>query len=192
MSLNLLFIMTALLLADYVVGLLYGIWNGGFDKEKCIKGAQRYFLIFAGYGALALIAHLSSYRFEGMQYLSGLLLEPIARHFVRLLDRLKALFAAERENSEGKQAKNQRPQELLPETIVTVEAVPTAVMVPAEEAKRAAVIVPAEEVKPAAVPAPVTISVAETTTAPKKAPARRRAQPSGKNTKSGKAVKSAT
>jgi len=200
MSLNLLFIMTALLLTDYAVGLLYGIWNGGFDKEKCIRGAQRYFLIFAGYGALALIAHLSSYRFEGMQYLSGLLLEPIARYFVRLLDRLKGLFSAERENSAEKQAGNQRAQEALAETIVTVEALPAAVAAP-QAAQSLVTVLRADMAEPAEAVAStrekvfqeaVTVSTAETAATPKKATARRRSQPAGKNAKSGKAVKSAT
>lgn len=168
MSLNLLFIMTGFLLADYMVGLLHGIWNEGFDKGKCIKGAQRYFLIFAGYGALALIAHLSSYRFEEMKYLSGLLLEPIARHFVRLIDRLKSLFSVEQENLKAIQSENQKMMEQLPETVVTVEAVPAQVIVPDEEAKPAEVV-------------PVR----------KKASPRRRTQSSDENKKTSKSPESA-
>ncbi len=201
MSLNLLFIMTALLLADYVVGLLYEIWNEGFDKTKWIKGAQRYFLIFVGYGALALIAHLSSYYFEEMQYLSGLLLEPIARYFVSLLDRLKGLFLAEQENSAEKKIKNQKAQETLKETAVNVEAVPMVFTAPKEETVSAEETAADTEIVPAAVTVPeaeemkstevlpttalavVTAAAAETAARPKRAQAKRRTQSVGKNVK---------
>ena len=135
MSLKLLFIMTALLLADYVVGLLYGIWNEGFDREKCIKGAQKYFLIFVGYGAIALIAYISSMRLAEMEYLSGLLLEPIARYFIKLLDRMKGLMAKDTEREKKPvEIKSEKPQE----TVVTVQAVKPEPAKPAPKRTQAA------------------------------------------------------
>ena len=136
MSLKLLFIMTALLLADYVVGLLHGIWNEGFDKEKCIKGAQKYFLIFVGYGAIALIAYISAMRLAEMEYLSGLLLEPIARYFLKLLDRMKGLMIKDAAKEEKYvEIKSEKPQE----TVVTVQAAePAKVSAPKAEVKKPA------------------------------------------------------
>lgn len=138
MSLNLLFIMTALLLADYVVGLLYGIWNEGFDKEKCIKGAQKHFLIFAGYGALALIAYVSAMRLPEMEYLSGLLLDPIARYFLKLLDRMKEFMARDTAKAASAAPVPEVRQEVQSETVVTAEAAAPAPEKPAASAKPAA------------------------------------------------------
>ncbi len=119
MSLNLLLVMAVFIVTDFVVELLDDTWKEGFQKEKCIKGAERRALVLIGYSAFALIAYFAGQKASAMEYLSGLLLEPIARYFVSLLNRLRGFIVKEQETYQSQpEPETEKPKE----TVVTLQA----------------------------------------------------------------------
>lgn len=92
MVLSLLYLLAILLFVNFVVGLLRGIWSEGFIKEKFIKGFTTYLLIFIGFAALDLFAYFAGKQITGFTYLAGVLIDPIARYLVKILDTLRELL----------------------------------------------------------------------------------------------------
>lgn len=92
MILELLYLLILLMAANFIIGMLRGVWTEGFNKEKFMKGLTTYLLILIGFTAVALFAHYAGQRVGGFVYLAGILIDPIARYLVKLLDTLRELL----------------------------------------------------------------------------------------------------
>lgn len=91
MSIKLLLVLLGLMVANQIVGTSYGSFIAGFSGEKLKYGLWKLVTAAVGYGAIALAAHFANDYINGMEYLSGILLEPIARYFLDVVDKLKKL-----------------------------------------------------------------------------------------------------
>jgi len=87
-SMVLLLILCALMVINQVIGISNGWYREGFSLTKMVCGFQKYGIILIGYAAIALIAFFGGKAIPQLEYLSGLLLEPIARYFSKLVGRL--------------------------------------------------------------------------------------------------------
>lgn len=120
MSLYLLLILFIILAVDFLVALSTTNSVRTEGKEKNVRMLQRYGIIFGGYAAVALIAYMCSQAYPNMEYISGLLLDPIFRYSVSLLDRLKILMT--RPKKEEKNEKPEKPEK--PEKVEEVKVQP--------------------------------------------------------------------
>lgn len=92
MSLYLVIILFIILAVDFLVAFFSNL-SGKIDgKEKTLRMLQRYGVIFGGYAAIAVIAYFCGKAYPNMEYIGGLLLDPIFRYSVSLLDRLKIVM----------------------------------------------------------------------------------------------------
>ncbi|EOS64972.1 hypothetical protein [Oscillibacter sp. 1-3] len=92
MSLQLIFILVVLMTANQIIGTGYGSWKSGFDRGLFFRGVKKILLLFVGYGAIALAARFVADYMPKAEYLSGILLEPIAKYFTKVCDSLKQLL----------------------------------------------------------------------------------------------------
>jgi len=106
MSLIFLIILVVVLVVDFLLALFGGLRSEG--KEKLLRLLQRYGLILGGYAAVALIAFFGGKLYPNMEYISGLLLDPIFRYSVSLLDKLKTLMT--RPKKEDKADKTEKTE----------------------------------------------------------------------------------
>lgn len=91
MSIKLVIVLAVLLIVNQIIGTGYGSWKKQFEKELFFKGIKKIFYIFIGYGALAFAAHYASEYVPSVEYISGILMEPIARYFTKICDSLRNL-----------------------------------------------------------------------------------------------------
>lgn len=128
MSLYFLIILFIVLLVDFLVAFFSNNAVRSEGKEKTLRMLGRYGVIFGGYAAVALIAHMCGRAYPSMEYISGLLLDPIFRYSVSLLDRLKVLMT--RPKREEKVEKVEKPEKEEPakaevqETVAEKKAAP--------------------------------------------------------------------
>lgn len=94
MSLKLIVVLIVLMIANQAIGTGYGSWKEGFNKQVFWKGITKIGCLLIGYGAIALTIHLAADVIPQAQYLSGILLEPIAKYFTKVCDSLKSLLNA--------------------------------------------------------------------------------------------------
>ena len=97
LSVHLIIILVVLMAANQIIGTGYGSWKSGFDKglfDKGLffRGVEKVFLLLIGYGAIALAVHFAADYVPKAEYLSGILLEPIARYFTKVCESLKQLL----------------------------------------------------------------------------------------------------
>ncbi len=92
MSIVLFMILCVLMVANQMIGIANGWYRDGFSLHKMVCGLQKYGIILLGYGAIALIAFVAGKYFSQFEYISGLLLEPIAKYFIKLLNRLRVVL----------------------------------------------------------------------------------------------------
>lgn len=94
MSLIFVVVLFIILAVDFLIALFGNICphTEGKDRERFLRLLQRYAVIFGGYTAVGLIAHFCGKYYPSMEYIGGLLLDPIFRYSVSLLDRLKMLM----------------------------------------------------------------------------------------------------
>ena len=92
MSLQLICILVVLMIANQAIGTGYGSWKSGYNKELFWRGVKKIFLLFIGYGAIALAVHFAADYIPKAEYLNGILLEPIAKYFTKVCDSLKQLL----------------------------------------------------------------------------------------------------
>ncbi len=94
MSLAFVIILFIILVVDFLIALFGNICPHaeGKDKERILRLLQRYAVIFGGYAAVGLIAYFCGKCYPSMEYIGGLLLDPIFRYSISLLDRLKMLM----------------------------------------------------------------------------------------------------
>ena len=92
LSIHLIIILVVLMAANQIIGTGYGSWKSGFDKGLFLRGVEKVFLLLIGYGAIALAVHFAADYIPKVEYLSGILLEPIARYFTKVCESLKQLL----------------------------------------------------------------------------------------------------
>ena len=92
MSFKLIFVLIALMLVNQIIGTGYGSWKDGFNKQVFFKGLMKIIYLLLGYGVIALTIHLAAEVVPQAEYLSGILLEPIAKYFTKVCDSLKGLL----------------------------------------------------------------------------------------------------
>ena len=92
MSLTLLVVLVVLMAVNQAVGTGYGSWKNGFDWGLFWSGVKKILLLCLGYGALAFAAHFAGDYVPKAEYLSGILVEPIARYFTKICDSLRSLL----------------------------------------------------------------------------------------------------
>ncbi len=92
MSIILFIVLCVLMVANQMIGIANGWYRDGFSIHKMVCGLQKYGIILLGYGAIAFTAFFAGRYIPQMEYISGLLLEPIARYFIKLLNRLRIVL----------------------------------------------------------------------------------------------------
>lgn len=92
MSIILFILLCVLMVANQMIGIANGWYRDGFSLHKMVCGFQKYGIILLGYGAIALTAYVAGRYIPQMEYISGILLEPIAKYFVKLLNRLRVVL----------------------------------------------------------------------------------------------------
>jgi len=92
MSLELLAVLVVLMAVNQALGTGYGSWKDGFNKPLFWRGLKKIGLLLLGYGALAFATHFAGAYVPTAEYLSGILLEPIARYFTKICDALRNLL----------------------------------------------------------------------------------------------------
>ncbi|MBQ9940001.1 MAG: hypothetical protein IJO74_00465 [Clostridia bacterium] len=93
MSINLILVLLFLMLTNQIIGTSYGSWKNGFSKELLGKGLLKIFYLAIGYGALAFAAHFASEYVPAAEYISGILIEPIAKYFSKICESLRRLLS---------------------------------------------------------------------------------------------------
>ena len=92
MSLKLTAVLAILMITNQVIGTTYGSWKEGFQKDLLWKGIWKIVCLAIGYGALAFAAHYASQYVPSAEYLSGILMEPIAKYFSKICESLRRLL----------------------------------------------------------------------------------------------------
>lgn len=92
MSFKLIGVLIALMVVNQIIGTGYGTWKEGFNKQVFWKGVTKVLYLLLGYGVIALTINLAAEFVPQAQYLSGILLEPIAKYFTKACDSLKNLL----------------------------------------------------------------------------------------------------
>ena len=91
-SMKLIIVLCVLMVVNQIIGTSYGSLTEGFKKEKLLNGLWKMGTILAGYAAIAFSARWAGQYISGIEYLSGILLEPIAKYFLKIVDKLKNLL----------------------------------------------------------------------------------------------------
>ena len=112
MSLAFVVILFIILAVDFLIALFGNVCPHaeGKDREKILRLLQRYAVIFGGYAAVGLIAYFCGKWYPSMEYIGGLLLDPIFRYAISMLDRLKTLMIRPK-REECRVEKTERPEE---------------------------------------------------------------------------------
>ena len=92
MSFQLICVLVVLMAANQLIGTGYGSWKEGFSWPLFWRGVKKIFLLFVGYGAIALTVQLAADHIPKIEYLNGILLEPIAKYFTKVCGSLKQLL----------------------------------------------------------------------------------------------------
>lgn len=92
MSIKLIAVLAVLMLANQVIGISYGAFKDGFSWNKLKYGVWKMFTALLGYAAIAFAAYFANDYIKGIDYVSGILLEPIALYFLNVIDKLKQLI----------------------------------------------------------------------------------------------------
>lgn len=92
MSLVLIVVLIVLMSINQIIGTSYGSWKVGFKKDLLISGLLKITYLALGYGALAFAVHFASQYVPPIEYLNGILVEPIAKYFTKICDSLRRLL----------------------------------------------------------------------------------------------------
>lgn len=94
-SFRLVGILFILMIANQLVGTSYGAIVEGFKAEKLKVGLWKTFTTFLGYAVIVIAANYTDNYIPGSEYLSGILLEPIAGYFSKIIEKLKVLISTD-------------------------------------------------------------------------------------------------
>ncbi len=92
MSMKLIVVLLVLMGVNQVIGTGCGIWREGFQKDLLKKGLWKIGCLALGYGTLAIAAKYASNYVPSAEYLSGILIEPIAKYFSKICESLRRLL----------------------------------------------------------------------------------------------------
>ncbi|MGI5984910.1 MAG: hypothetical protein GXY01_10590 [Clostridiales bacterium] len=92
MSIKLIAVLFVLMIANQLVGISYGAFKDGFSWSKLKYGAWKLLTTLGGYAAIAFAAHYANDYINGIEYISGILLEPIAKYFLNVVEKLKQIM----------------------------------------------------------------------------------------------------
>ena len=92
MSIALIAVLVVLMIVNQIIGTSYGSWKEGFKKELLLSGLWKILSLAIGYGALAFAAHFAAQYVPSAEYLSGILVEPIAKYFSKICESLRRLL----------------------------------------------------------------------------------------------------
>lgn len=92
MSLELIAVLIVLMVANQIIGTTYGSWKEGFDKDLLCKGLLKILYLTIGYGALAVACHFAADHVPEAEYISGIIVEPIAKYFSKICEKLRKLL----------------------------------------------------------------------------------------------------
>lgn len=92
MSLKLFVVLVILMAVNQLLGTAYGTWKTKFDRRFFAKGFWKVVYLAAGYGAIAIAARYAGDYIPNIEYLSGILLEPIAKYFSKICESLRGLL----------------------------------------------------------------------------------------------------
>ena len=93
MSITLIITLIVLMIVNQVLGSAYGAWKNGFSKDLFWKGVKKIAYLGIGYGALAFAAHFAAEYIPATEYISGILIEPIAKYFSKICESLRGLLS---------------------------------------------------------------------------------------------------
>ena len=93
MSIKLIAVLAVLMVANQIVGISYGAFKEGFSGKKLRFGLWKLFTALCGYAAIAFAAYYANDYIKGIEYVSGILLEPIAKYFLNVVEKLKLLVS---------------------------------------------------------------------------------------------------
>jgi len=89
MSIALFLVLCGMMVANQIIGIANGWYREGFSLRKMVAGFQKYGIILFGYGIIAAASYILGNFFPKAEIISGILLDPIAKYFVKLLNRLR-------------------------------------------------------------------------------------------------------
>ncbi len=89
MSIALFMVLCGMMVANQIIGIANGWYREGFSLRKMVAGFQKYGIILFGYGMIAAASYVLGNYFPKAEIISGILLDPIAKYFVKLLNRLR-------------------------------------------------------------------------------------------------------
>ena len=92
MSITLIITLVVLMVVNQVLGSAYGAWKNGFSWELFWKGVRKILYLGLGYGALAFASHFAAEYIPATEYISGILIEPIAKYFSKICESLRGLL----------------------------------------------------------------------------------------------------
>lgn len=92
MSMKLIVVLLILMGVNQVIGTGYGTWKKGFQKDLLWKGIWKIGCLGLGYSALAIAAKYALNYVPSAEYLSGILIEPIAKYFSKICESLRRLL----------------------------------------------------------------------------------------------------
>lgn len=104
MSIKLMIVLLVLVGVNQAIGTTYGWWKEGFDKTCFLSGLYKIGILLLGYGALAFAAYYAAEYVPSAEYVSGILIEPIARYFTKICEKLRSMLAEPAKKSKQKDA----------------------------------------------------------------------------------------
>lgn len=85
-------VLIVLMIANQIIGTVYGSWREGFRKDLLFAGLWKIFCLAVAYGSLALATHFASEYVPEANFLNGIIIEPIAKYFSKICSTLRSLL----------------------------------------------------------------------------------------------------
>lgn len=93
MSIKLILVLAVLMVVNQILGTSYGSWKEGFNSKKLGYGLWKIANLAVAYGAIAFAAKFAAQYVPAAEYLSGILIEPIATYFTKICKSLRSLLS---------------------------------------------------------------------------------------------------
>lgn len=119
-SIKLFLVLIALLLTNQLLGTAYGSWKDKFNRDYFLTGLGKILRLCCCYGAVTLAAKFAGDYVPNSEYLSGILLEPIAKYYSKICKSMRDLLNdsvqvvyKSKTNEQGKEDKPDNPERTL-------------------------------------------------------------------------------